>query len=197
MWGGAGLAGLVVVGGGLFVALKARRPKHKCRVCGTEEVPTAGAMCQKCRHEAAEALRTAAHERAEQERAQEENERRQREREEEQVRLKASREEEARRREQEQARLEEEARAKEAAARKEEEARERRQLGGEAEEVVDPYTILGIPRDASQDAIRAAYEAGKKKYDLELVADMSSELQEHFKTKAAAVERAYQALAIS
>ena len=196
VWGGAALAGLVVVGGGLFVALKGRRARHKCRVCGNEDVPGAGAMCQKCRREAADALRSVAAERVDQERAQEDEQRRQREREEEQVRLRASREEDARVRQQEQARQEEQAREEETSRRREEEAHDRRQVGAPADDdASNPHAVLGVPRDASPEAIRAAYEDGKKKYDRDLVADMSVELQEHFKTKADAVERAYQALA--
>jgi hypothetical protein len=84
LWFGAIIATLVV-GGGALLALKPRArgmPKTpQCRVCGN--LPESGDLCQQCRHEAAEAMRRAAAERAEEqrarERANEEEERRQRE----------------------------------------------------------------------------------------------------------------------
>jgi hypothetical protein len=197
LWIGIAAAVLVVVGGGLFFALKGRSKKHKCRTCG-QDVVGSGDLCQKCRHEAAEALRSAATQRADQERAQQDEVRRQREQEEERALQKAQQQEEARLREQERVRQEEKARRDEDQRQQEEaEARRRRQAGEEAAETLDPYAVLGVPRDATADAIRKAYDEMKAKYAPDLVDGMSPELQEHFKTKAAAVERAYQALAIS
>jgi preprotein translocase subunit Sec63 len=58
----------------------------------------------------------------------------------------------------------------------------------------DPHSILGVPRDASADAIRAAYEEAKLKYDPSQVDGLSAEVQEHYRTKREAVELAYQNL---
>jgi hypothetical protein len=194
VWIGATLATVIVAAGGVFLAVKARRAPRKCRVCGTA-VSNPGDLCQKCRHEAAEAMRHAAAERANHLRAQEEEPRRQREREEEQRRQRVRHEEEARVREQEQARQqEEEERQREEAREAEEEARQRRQADVAFEEVFDPYAVLGVPRDASKEDIQAAYQQAKSKYDPDQVGHLSAELQAHFKAKAQAVDRAYQML---
>jgi preprotein translocase subunit Sec63 len=79
-----------------------------------------------------------------------------------------------------------------------EDARRQRQadiVSFEDDEVFDPYSILGVTRETSQEEIRAAYEQVMSKYDLSLVADMGTEAQRHFKAKAEAVDRAYQMLA--
>jgi predicted amidophosphoribosyltransferase len=197
LWIGAAIATAIVAGGGVLLALKSRRRPRKCRVCG-QDVPDSGDLCQKCRHEAAEALRSAATQRADQERAQQEDQRRQREHEEEQVRQKAKQEEDARLRQQEQARQAEQARLDEERHQQEEaDGRQRREPTETAQEVFDPYVVLGVPRDASKEAIRAAYEEARLKFAPDLVADMSSTVQEHFKAKADAVERAYRSLSHS
>jgi hypothetical protein len=192
IWIGAAVGILCVAAGGVFLAVKSRRVRRKCRVCGTD-MSDPGDLCQKCRHEAAEAVRRAAAERADQRRAQEEEPRRH---EEEQRRLKARQEEETRAYQQEQARQrEKETRHLEEEARKqEEEVRQRRQADMAAAELFDPYEALGVPRDASKEDIRAAYHAAKLKYDPDQVAYLSAELQEHYKTKAQAADRAYQML---
>jgi preprotein translocase subunit Sec63 len=51
-----------------------------------------------------------------------------------------------------------------------------------------------VPRDAGQDEIRAAYEIAKEKSDPSQVSHLSDEVQEHFRMKSKAVERAFQAL---
>jgi flagellar biosynthesis GTPase FlhF len=189
--GAAALVTLFVAAGGAFLTMKARRVKlRKCRVCG-EDVQEAGDLCQKCRHEAADALRRAAAERADLERAQQDEQRRRREDEEEQRRHKARQEEDARLQHEEEARQRESARQQE-----DEDARRRSQPTVVAEEEFDAYDILGVPRDASKDAIHAAYLEAKSKYDLEHVAHLGSELQEHYKLKAQAVDRAYQMLKV-
>jgi hypothetical protein len=190
LWIGAALLTLSVAAGGVFAVMKARRASRKCRVCGSD-VPAAGELCQKCRHEAAEALRRAAAERAEEQRAQEEERRRKSELEEEQRRKKARQEQEERLRQQQQ----EEARRREDDARRrlEEEVRQRSQAAA-PEEMFDPYAVLEVSRDASKDAIRAAYDEAKLKCDPALVSHLGMEVQEHFKEKAQAVERAYQML---
>src|SRR5262249_3876644 len=94
---GGSAAGLLIVGGVAFVALKSRRTTHPCRVCGV--VVADSDLCRTCRHEAAEALRRAAGERAQTQKALDQEERRQRESEAEERDKKARNEEEVRLRE--------------------------------------------------------------------------------------------------
>jgi hypothetical protein len=193
VWIVVGVVTLVAAIGGAFLAVKNRRIiTRKCRVCG-EDVPQGGDLCPKCRHEAAEALRQAAADRAEEERAHREELRRQSEREEELRQQRARENEEARLRQQEdERRREEDARRRE---QEEEESRQRsRAAGVEAEDVFDPYAILGVPRDADKEAIDAACQQARLKYAPEQVAHLGSELQEHYRRKAEAVERAYKIL---
>jgi hypothetical protein len=193
----AALVTLFVAAGGALLAVKARRaaPRDrgggpsKCRFCG-EEVREAGDLCQKCRREAADALRRAAAERADHERALQEEPLRRREDEEEQRRQKAQQEEEARLQLVEDARQ----RAETARQREEEEARQRSQAAVVVEEVFDPYAVLDLPKGASREAIDAAYLEARAKYDQDNVSHLGMDLQEHFKLKAKAVERAYQML---
>jgi hypothetical protein len=191
VWIGVTLVALVAAGGGAFVALKGRRAIRKCRSCGAH-VPGAGDLCPTCRHEAAEALRHAAAERADQERAQVEEKKRQSEREEE-LRLRRAREEEdARLRQELETRQREDARRQ--LEEEQEESRRKSRAAVDAEDVSDPYEVLGVPRDAGQEAIEAACQAGRLKYAQENVAHLGPELQEHYKRKAEAVERAYRIL---
>jgi len=194
---GAIVLAVAVMAGGAVLFLKTRRVSHTCRVCGSE-VPAAGDLCQKCRHEAAEAVRRAAAERAEQQRAQEQAERRQKEQEaqdaEERVR-KAQQDEDARLLQQQ--RLQEEEarkRADEDRRRQEEEERARRPAADVPDEEFDPYAVLELPRGASKDDIRAAYEAAKAKCDPDLVSHLGYEVREHFEAKLQAIERAFQML---
>ena len=200
VWIGVALVALVVAGGGAFMAVKGRRQTRKCRVCGAD-VPEGGDLCSKCRHEAADVLRHAAAERADHLRAHAEAQQRLTEREEE-LRQQRAREEaaallrqelEARRREEARRQLEEE---EEAARRRSraEEAAQRQNKGEVAEEVFDPYYVLGVPRDAGKEAVDAACEQLRLKYAPGHVAHLGPELQEHYKRKAEAVERAYRIL---
>lgn len=193
---GAGALVALVAGGGGFVFLRSRRASHKCRTCGAH-VESSGDLCQKCRHEAAEAVRRAVAERAEQQRLLEEEKQRQKEqgeREEEERRRRQREEEEMRLRlQQEREREETRKREAEERRRREDEARERRMTASGDE--FDPYEVLDLPRDASQDAIKAAYEIARDKADPSQVSHLSDEVQEHFKLKAQAVERAFQMLA--
>ena len=190
IWIGAAAGTLLVAAGGALMAVRARRPPpRKCRICG-EVVPEAGDLCQKCRHEAAEALRRAAAERADQERVQEEEPSRRRESEEEQRRQKAQQEEAARLQQQEELRQREEDERQQ----EKEGARQQTEPTVVAEEVFDPYAVLGVPRDATKEAIHAAYLAAKSKYDLNNVDHLGAELQEHYRVKAQAVDQAYQML---
>jgi DnaJ-class molecular chaperone len=176
---------------GAFLVLKGRRRASvTCRSCGGR-VEGPSDLCQKCRHEAADALRHAAAERADQERAHEQEQRGLREHEEEQRQKARQAEDEGHRRQQEEARQREEA-----ARQQREFARQQSQAVAASEDVFDPHAVLGVPRDASLQAIQAAYEAAKAKYDPDQVAFLSTELQAHYKTKAEAVERAYQTLTL-
>jgi preprotein translocase subunit Sec63 len=55
--------------------------------------------------------------------------------------------------------------------------------------------VLGVPRDTSPERIRAAYEQARLKYSEDTVAHLGADVQEHFRAKAEAVDRAYQMLA--
>lgn len=196
LWIGVALLTVLVAAGAVVLASKARRAQRTCRVCG-RNVPESGDLCQECRHEAADAARSAAAERAEQRRAQEEETRRHGEHEAEQRRQKGRQEEEARLRQQEEARRRQEEtqqREVDARQRQEEEARQRSQFDVASEETFDPFAVLGLPQDASAENIRTAYQAAKLKYDVDLVTNLSTEVQEHFKAKAEAIDRAYQKL---
>ena len=198
---GGSAAGLLIVGSVAFVALKPRRTTHPCRVCGV--VVADSDLCPTCRHEAAEALRRAAGERAQTQKALEQEERRQRESEAEERDKKARDEEEARLRELELARQ----RQEELARQRQEEEELQRQVQatvsvaaapstasvGETD-VFDPYLVLGVPAEADPDAIRAAYQQAMTRYDPQLVEFLGDEAQAHFKTKARSIERAYQML---
>ena len=190
---GGSVAGLLIVGGVVFVARKSRRTTHPCRVCGI--VVADSDLCPTCRHEAAEALRRAAGERAQTQKALEEEERRQRESEAEEREKNARDEEEARLRELELARQ-----------RQEDEELQRQMpqtvsiasapspASVEEPDVFDPYVVLGVPSEAGADAIREAYRQAMTKYDPQLVEFLGDEAQTHFKTKAQSIERAYQML---
>jgi hypothetical protein len=191
IWIGVALATVLVAAAGAFVVMKSRRAApRKCQVCG-KDVPESGGLCPECRHEAAETLRRAAADRVDQQRAQEQEQRRQVEHEEDQRRQRAQQEEDARLRQQDDARRREADRRQQ----EEEEARQRSHVADVAAHAVsDPHSILGVPQDASADAIRAAYEEAKLKYDPSQVDGLSPEVQEHYRTKREAVELAYQNL---
>ena len=196
VWIGAALLAFAIVAGGTFVALKARRTFGTCRTCG-RKLEERGDLCHTCRHDAAETLRRASAERAGQTRAHDEEQRRRAARELEQQ--ERARDEEARRREleqsqQEQARQQEEARRR----RREEEASERRAVSVVADpNEFDPYAVLGIPKGASAVDVETAYREAMAKLDPELVSGLGADLQEHFRKKGEAVQRAYEMLATS
>jgi hypothetical protein len=194
LWIGALLVTLAVAAGGvLFLAMRARRSPRTCRVCGVD-VSDSGDLCRKCRHEAAETVKRAAADRADHQRAQEEEQRQQGERDEKQRQLKLIEEEEERLRLQEGALQQEQAQREAEAGQREQEIRQRRDTDVPAEEVFEPYSVLGVARDASQEDIHAAYQEARLKYDADQVAHLGTDLREHFKVKAQAVERAYQQL---
>jgi hypothetical protein len=188
---------IAAAGAGVAVALRTRGSRRVCRVCQAK-MGTPGDLCPTCRHEAAETLRRGAAERAERQRVQDDQERFKREQEEEERRRMTQDAEDARLRQDELTRqceeaaqrLEEEARRRDAEA-----AQQRRSFGDEEEQAFDPYAVLGVPRGASVEAVHAAYEQAKAKYDLEQVEDLGSEIKQHYINKAQAVDRAFQMLA--
>jgi len=195
---------VLVVGaavGGVLFSRRKRPVRRVCRTCGAEVAGT-GDLCATCRHEAAEALRRSALERAEHEHAAAEDAKRRQEQEEEEHRQRARAEEEQRARELENARRREEAyrreeeeRARRQAQADEAERRNRDEMSADASDsVFDPYAVLGVKRDVSAEAIRAAYEQARSKYDPDLVGNLGEEVRAVFKAKADAAERAYQML---
>jgi DnaJ-class molecular chaperone len=51
-----------------------------------------------------------------------------------------------------------------------------------------------LPPDATIEAVRAAYEEARKKYDPDLVEHLGFDVKEHFAEKSRTVERAYRML---
>jgi DnaJ-domain-containing protein 1 len=180
----------VATGGLVFIRL--RRSRHTCRTCG-QIVGESSDLCAPCRAKAADVLKRAAAERAEQKRAAEQEERRKKAVEEELRQKTAQQEEQARLRQTEEACRREEEAQKRAA-----EEAERKSKGAVtptgAEDTFDPYAVLGVPRGAGVDAIRAAYDEAKSKYDPDAVSHLGVDVQEYYKTKAEAVARAYEML---
>lgn len=192
LWMSVAILSVVAIGGaGVFLTRRRAPVSSKCRTCGVL-VPGGGDLCQVCRHEAAEALRRAASERAKQERLEKEKTQRQQEEDAAQRFEQLRQEELARRQQMERARREEAARLEEQQRRREEDARERSQ--DDLEEEFNPYAVLGLSPDASRDSIDSAYEEARTKYDAEQVSHLSAEVQDHYRLKARAVERAYQML---
>jgi len=58
----------------------------------------------------------------------------------------------------------------------------------------DPFAVLGVPHDATQDAIHAAYRREMSNYHPDKVAHLGTELQEFAQRKALEINRAYQKL---
>jgi hypothetical protein len=203
LWIGAALLTTIVAVGGVLLALKARRAPRKCRVCGAD-LSEPGDLCQTCRHDAAQAVRSATAERDQQQRAQqaEAEEQRRQSQHAEELRMQTALQEEtdAMLRQQEAVRQQEEdAREQDAGAqqRREEEALHRSQHDVVSQDESDPYTVLGVPPGASQEDIGVAYQQAKLKYDPDQVTHLSVDVQDHFKVKALAVERAYLSLSES
>lgn len=195
VWLGAGLAALVVAGGAGALVLKKRTPRAsgKCRTCGAT-LKERGELCHACRHAAAETMRQTRTTSADDARIEQEAQRQLAAREREQQQR--AREEETRRRELEAAQAAQ-ARQREddEKRRREDDAWRQRELAvTAASDEFDPHAVLGVPRGASAGDIEAAYQEARAKYDLDLVADLSVELQEHYKRKGAAAKRAYEIL---
>jgi hypothetical protein len=174
--------------------IRSRRTRRTCRECGAV-VPDSGDLCSTCRRAAAEALRRVATERLAQERAADQELRKLRAQEEEQRRQTARQDEDARLWALEETRQREE----DARRRQAEDALRRSQattvVSRPVEEEFDPYAVLGVPRDTTREEIRAAYETARSKYDSENVSHLGVDIQEHYQAKAEAVDRAYQMLA--
>jgi hypothetical protein len=194
MWAGVVVAALIAAAAGAF-AMKRRGTASAgaCRACGAAVVDR-GDLCQACRRDAAETLRRGKTEQVDQARAEVEAARRLAARQSEQQQR--ERDEQTRRHELQaaqaaQARQDEE----DAQRRRDEEARRQRQTDASASaDEFDPHAVLGVPRDAGRAAIEAAYEEARAKYDLELVADLGVELQDHYRRKGQAAQRAYEML---
>jgi DnaJ-domain-containing protein 1 len=191
------IGSVLAAAGVVLLAVRSRRAGRPCRVCGVE-VPDSD-LCPACRHEAAEARRQAAVERAQNEKAQEEEERRKLEYEAEQREQRARDDEEARVREQELAQQQEQQQQQQLQT--EEDANPPSHAAViptvpavEEDAVFDPYAVLGVPCEAGQDDIRTAYQQAKTKYDPDLVSFLGDEAQTHFKAKAESIERAYRML---
>jgi hypothetical protein len=188
---------VLAAAGVVFLAVRSRRAHRPCRVCGVE-VPDSD-LCPACRHEAAEARRQAAVERAQSEKAQEEEERRKREYEAEQFEQRAREDEEARMREEE---LAQQQQQQQQQPQSEEDAQPPSPAAAviplvpavEDDDVFDPYVVLGVPCEAGQDDIRTAYQQARTKYDPDLVSFLGDEAQTYFRAKAESVERAYRML---
>ena len=193
---GGTVGGALAAVGVAFLALRSRRAQPKCRICGA--TISHSDLCATCRHEAAELRRHAVEERTHEQRTQEEEEGRQRHAQAEQSERRARDAEEARMRDQELAHQREEA-ARERPAEDVDQQHDAAvapiasAAAGE-QDVFDPYVVLGVPPEASQEAIGAAYQQAKTKYDPDLVSYLGDETQAHFRAKVEAIERAYQLL---
>jgi hypothetical protein len=190
----------IAASAGVVFFVKGRRAQHACRVCAVR-VP-AGDLCATCRHDAAEAVRHAAADRASQKRALEDDKRREDVQADEQRQLKVRTEEDARRRQLEEAhRREHEARLREEDQqeredfdRRQAEASQLAQAAASDAAALDPFAVLGVARGSSDEAIRAAFEIAKLTYDPEEVSHLGIDAQERYAAKLRAAERAYQIL---
>ncbi len=215
------LIGFIVVGGAAggawMLSNRHRKPSVVlCRQCG--EAAQSGDLCAACRHELAESQRRAAAERAGQQQAIVDAAQRATEEpaaetamplapasasapvapanflaEQAAARVAADAEESARRQREAEA-LAQAEREQEAARRRD---ADRRRWEEAAASVIteavepEPWQVLGLAAGATAEAIQAAYEEAAKKYAPEQVSHLGAELQEHYRKKAAAVERAY------
>ncbi len=199
-WAGLGLVGLfAAAAGGYAVWTRRRKPGLVlCRVCG--ELANAGDLCAACRHDLAESQRRAAAERSEQAqaladaalRAQDEADARHREAEQAAA--------DAQRKQRETEALAQAERSREADRRREADHRRWQEAAAATlgvDDTVDPHAVLGIARDATAEQVRAAYDAALAKYAAEQVAHLGVELQDHYRRKREAVERAFGALSAS
>ena len=152
-------------------------------------------------------MRRVATDRAERQRAHEDEQRRLREQAEERRHQKAREEEDARvrRLEEDRRRALEAQHLEETVRQREEDARQRQAeefqrtqaaVHNPADLTFDPYSVLGLTPDASDDDVRAAFDAARSKYDPQQVAHLGFDVRNHYKAKSRAVERAYRMLDI-
>ncbi len=188
----AGAVLVLAATAGVAFAVRKRRPVRRiCEGC-KQPIAEAAGLCADCRRAAAAALRHANEERAAEQSAQEALRHEQAQREEEHRLLTAQREAEARLREAEEARRsDEEEQLKREAARPAHDAA----LAQPVETAFDPYAVLGVTSGADLSSIRAAYEAAKSRYELDSVAHLGYDVQEHYRLKSEAVVRAYEMIA--
>ena len=73
-------------------------------------------------------------------------------------------------------------------------SRQRSDSANRSADSFDPYAVLGVPRTATKDEIRAAYRDRMAKYHPDKVTHLGDELQELARTKALALNRAYEIL---
>jgi hypothetical protein len=190
----AGSLGVVaLVGGVALVVMRTRTKTKKCKSCGSDTpAESESEFCDNCRKLMADAARQRKAEQAEQARQAAEE-------------AKRDAEQKARRLEMQKAREAEEKRVREYQELKQREyeskiAEAMRPNVPEPEpaaygaNAADPHSILGVEADATTDAIAAAYAQAKQKYAPDLVAHLSEEVQAHYREKAEAVEKAFQAL---
>jgi hypothetical protein len=195
------IAFVAVAGGGAWVWMSKRPLRlqlHVCRVCGADVGD--GDLCAACRHEAAESQRRSIAERSETQRRLADEARRAQEH------LESLQQQQDRRARdtQEAAKEAELERQRDVAKRRDDETRRWQEqaaaaiagVGADAADdaTADPYTLLGVTSTASEDEIRAAYATCRAKYAADQVAHLSQDLQDRYRHKAAAVERAFQAL---
>jgi hypothetical protein len=193
---GVVLLGIAAIAGVSLALIRTRASRRECRECHVA-IGDSGDLCASCRHAAADQLRRAAAGRMEQVRAEEAERRRKQQADEEERRQQALRAEYALAREQydadlrqEQSRLEHEAEAHRVSTPPVVPVAQR-----PADEEFDPYSVLGVARDTPPEDLRAAYEQARSRYDQDTVSHLGIDVQEHFRDKARAVDRAYHMLA--
>ena len=187
-----GTVAVVAIAAAIVVVTKKRAgPKPVCKSCGAP-VADHGALCAVCRHQAAESLRQQAAAARATEETEAENRRRAAE---EAAQREAQRAEAAAHAAA--AALDLQMREQAEAVRRERSTREaadRAPVPSNDDEAFNPYGVLGVAEGATPDAIRAAYEAAKAKYDPDNVSHLSPEVQQHYREKADLVEQAFRAL---
>jgi hypothetical protein len=199
-----GVVALAAAGAVVAIRFKKKRTPKTQKVCQkcSEPLNAAGDLCSSCRHEAGIAAKQAIAERAADERA--ELERKRVEKEQAEERRRQLEQQVADAEKQEVVRQQDE-------ARRLAEAAQRRQvevvhvpvpvvaaIGAEVDDQTpaedDPYAILGVSREASRQDIERAYSLAVSKYDETKVAHLGDVVQQHYRTKAEAVEHAYRQL---
>ena len=193
--------GLAVAAGAAVAVIRLKKraaanPARVCQRCG-EPLEASGDLCSSCRHEAGLAAKQAIADRAAEEKA--EQERRKREREQAEERRHQIEAQSAEQQRLEEARLEAERVRQEAAMQAPPPVPIPvvAAIGADLEDAPaedDPYTILGVPRDASREQIDNAYGAAASKYDVTQVAHLGDAIQAHYRAKAEAIEQAYRTL---